>query len=460
MLTSGYGGARGSLSTRLAIAAWAGLMAWTAAAGLEAAEPSRYDLDVELAPARRHVGVSGQVAVHVEEGESNLTFSLYEGFRITRCAIDGHPAAWSRAESGRRIEVQLPDRVSEGFVTLDISYAGQLNELPGWGTPDVEGPFMDDAAGPDRVELALYSAWYPSFGFGPTYDVEIDLAIPKGWIATCIGERTDRDEGSGETKTHWVARAINDIVIIASPRLVTRTVETAAGVVRVHHTRLPESYLLREVRETEQTLLLFIRHLGEASGGATLQHVYSPREWGQGFARPGMIVVSEGRALRALQEDPATSSLYGHAHEAGHFWWRFGYGQGDWINETFAEYFALVAIQNIQGETQFQKALAERRDTAMALPADAPSIAQVRASNEGDGYTIRYMKGALMLDAFRARLGDEAFFKTCRSFYDKIKTKKAGTEDFRAHWRQALGDNDLLSAWLDSPGSTPLPPVE
>jgi hypothetical protein len=32
---------------------------------------------------------------------------------------------------------------------------------------------MDDAAGPDRVELALYSSWYPSFGFGLTYDVTL-----------------------------------------------------------------------------------------------------------------------------------------------------------------------------------------------------------------------------------------------------------------------------------------------
>ena len=31
---------------------------------------------------------------------------------------------------------------------------------------------------PDRVELALYSSWYPSFGFGPTFDVEMDLAFP------------------------------------------------------------------------------------------------------------------------------------------------------------------------------------------------------------------------------------------------------------------------------------------
>ncbi|MGD8894728.1 MAG: hypothetical protein PVJ73_01715 [Acidobacteriota bacterium] len=61
-----------------------------------------------------------------------------------------------------------------------------------------------------------------------------------------------------------------------------------------HPTRLPESYLQRDAREAEQTLLLFSEVLGGGLGDRRLQHVYSPRAWGQGFARPGMIVMSKG----------------------------------------------------------------------------------------------------------------------------------------------------------------------
>jgi hypothetical protein len=42
--------------------------------------------------------------------------------------------------------------------------------------------------------------------------------------------------------------------------------------------------------------------------------------WGQGFARPGLMVMSERRILETLEKDPGTSFLYGHAHEAAHFW--------------------------------------------------------------------------------------------------------------------------------------------
>jgi hypothetical protein len=64
------------------------------------------------------------------------------------------------------------------------------------------------------------------------------------------------------------------------------------------------------------------------------------------------------------------------------------------------------------------------------------------------------------LDPERGRLGDDAFLRACRRFYEKIEGRSVGTSEFRAHWREALGDEELLSAWLDSPGSAPVPPAE
>jgi aminopeptidase N len=167
--------------------------------------------------------------------------------------------------------------------------------------------------------------------------------------------------------------------------------------------------------------------------------------------------MSEGRVLEDLAKEPEISLLYGHAHEAAHFWWRFGSGQGDWINEAFAEYFALIAIREIQGENAFRQALDERRERVRALPADAPALAVVPAFSGGDGYTIRYEKGALMLEAFRSHLGDNAFFDTCRRFYERFNARSAGTDDFRAFWSEALKDDAPLRSWLDSSGRGPVP---
>lgn len=442
----------------------ASLLALVVAGGAppaEAAEPQRYDLDVRLEPHQRQVSVAGHVRVAVGEDEDALSFGLYEAFRIEECRIDGEPASCVRTGSAganpREVTVPLPGGRRDGLVELEIRYAGAIENRPGWGQPGAEGPFMDDSAGPERVELALYSNWYPSFGYGPLFDAEVGLTFPRNWRVTCIGQEKDRRTTAAETTTRWEARSVSDVVIVASPRLRSTDVETAAGRVRIHHTRLPESYLQRDVRETEQTLLLFSETLGVAPGDHVLQHVYSPRDWGQGFARPGMIVMAEGYLLRALQEDPETSFVKGNAHEAAHFWWREGAGQGDWINEAFAEYFALLALRDAQGEEPFRADLEEKRKVVGALPDDAPAIAVVPPDNSGTGYTIRYDKGALMLEAFRERLGDEAFARACRGFYEAIRGQKAGTTEFRAYWKSVLGDDALLSAWLDSPGSGPVP---
>ena len=467
-MTAMHWAMRDRTSKRLGPTLWVLLAMMGLVAPARAAQPRRYELDVRLDPEHRHVAVTGRVSVEVKPGESTLSFRLHETFRIAECAIAGEPARCARVEpdspgnarTSRDVTVPLPEGAAHGLVELEIRYDGAVQNRPGWGQPGAEGPFLDDSAGPDRVELAVYSNWYPSFGYGPVFDVALQVTMPRGWVVTSLGERRGHRESQEETTTRWEARSVSDVLIIASPMLRSKDIETAAGRVRTHHTRLPESYLRREAQETEQTLLLFAEILGEASGSQMLQQVYSPRDWGQGFARPGMIVMAEGRVLRALEEDPGMSFVHGNAHEAAHFWWRGGAGQGDWINEAFAEYFAILAVRAVQGEGPFRDDLAEKRKAVRALPEDAPALAVVPSSNDGHGYTIKYLKGALMLDAFREHLGDDAFFGACRRFYEAIRGGGAGTDEFRAHWRKALRDNEVLSAWLDSPGSGPVPPDE
>jgi hypothetical protein len=109
--------------------------------------------------------------------------------------------------------------------------------------------------------------------------------------------------------------------------------------------------------------------MGRNAGAIKL--VFSPKRKGQGragIARPGMIVTSEGLMLEALAKDPSFSLLQDLAHEIAHFWWNFGEGQGDWINEAFAEYASAVAVEQLVSEEQFQKVLEGYRSTVRALP--------------------------------------------------------------------------------------------
>jgi aminopeptidase N len=170
-----------------------------------------------------------------------------------------------------------------------------------------------------------------------------------------------------------------------------------------------------------------------------------------------MTVFSEGRTLEQLAQNPLASILKGSAHESGHFWWNFGAGQGDWINESFAEYFALLAVKEINGDQAFASELVRCREAVKELPDDAPAISEVPFNNDGNGYTIRYQKGALMLDHLRQVLGDEAFYEASRGFYQKYKNQRIGTDEFRGFWKSALGEEKhWINTWLDSTGAMPV----
>ena len=61
-----------------------------------------------------------------------------------------------------------------------------------------------------------------------------------------------------------------------------------------------------------------------------------------------------------------------------------------------------------------------------------------------------------MLDHFRRLIGDQAFCRASRDFYQQFKEERISTVEFRAFWRKALGKNqEWVSTWLDSRGGLP-----
>jgi aminopeptidase N len=429
--------------------------------------PTAYELEVTIHPESGEIQVDGTVSVELDRADQeSFAFHLHDAFRITSLKVDNIAAEYTFEDetpsritpTSRNINVRLPDGIQDRRVEMSISYHGRLRELPPFGTPESEGPFLDDAISTDRVELAHYSSWYPSFGFGARFETDIEISIPNEWTVACIGKRSAQTESS----VRFTANSADDLVIVASPRFKVQEIDTDSGSVIIYHTRLPERFVLREAEETEQTLRFFTDKIGSHPiSDGIVKHVYSPRKLGQGgYARNGITVSSEGRVLSLLEGNPDASLLRGMAHELGHFWWNFGAGQGDWLNETFAEYFSLLAVREIQGEEAFEAALGQRKDVVAELPVDAPSLATIPASNEGHGYSIRYYKGALMLDHFRRLMGDEAFFDAVHDFYHRNKDKRIGTEEFRAFWTEALdGNREWSTKWLDSKGPSPVGPA-
>jgi aminopeptidase N len=427
-----------------------------------------YRLNVVIDPPSGHIAVRGQVDLPPQAREAqSITFALHETLAVKRLSVNGHEAkfTYQPAEPSflyparRNVAVSLPPDAKQGSIRMEMEYEGQLKELPEFNAYFDGRPAMDDQINARLVELACYSSWYPQVvAFGRPIKIEMEVSLPKGWTAIASGKKVSEAVSGGGAITRWESPRDFDIVIAASPDYQRKNVRLPDAEVEVYFTKLPEKFVTDEATQIADVMKLFTDRLGATTiPGGKARHVFSPKRKGQGragIARAGLIVTSEGLVSEALQKQPDYSLFQDIAHEIAHFWWNFGSGQGDWINEAFAEYFSAVAVEKVNSEEQFAGTLERYRKTVATLPADAPPI--TKASFEGPGFVIRYYKGSLMLDALRREMGDAAFFKASREFFETYRGKGIGAAEFRGFWKQKMGERGtLVDQWLDSPGGLP-----
>ena len=427
-----------------------------------------YNLNVTIDPWMETILVRGDVAVPFSEaGARTVQFALHETFEIKQMSVDGRKSKFSSHRAvptmlhpaRQMVTVNLPSATPAETVHVQLEYVGTLKQIPEFGTTENQKVALDDQINPRLVELANYSSWYPQFfDFGRPIEVHLEVSLPDGWMAICSGRKIEDRVRDGRAVTRWSSLKDTDILITAAPNYKRKVVSGAQGEVEIYSTRLPDEFIAREGGEILAVMNLFSEGLGEPTiASSSIKHVFSPKHKGQGragIARTGMIVTSEGRVLEELAKNPKYSLFQDVAHEIGHFWWNFGAGQGDWINESFAEYSSAIAVEKILSEEQFRKVLEGYRTAVATLSADAPSLATVPA--DGSGFVVRYYKGSLMLHAIREALGDDAFFQAARAFFDSYRDGSIGTVEFRSFWKARLGDRkELVDQWLDSSGGLP-----
>ncbi|HVN21616.1 MAG TPA: M1 family aminopeptidase [Dongiaceae bacterium] len=429
--------------------------------------PVSYDLKVSIEPAQGTIAVRGNIGVPTAPGARSLQFALHETFAIQKLTVNGQAVKFSFRPgdtspifpANKNVIVNLPRNSPTGKAQLEIEYGGKLKEIPEFGASDNQKQAMDDQINSRLVELANYSVWYPRFFvYGHPIETSLEVSLPKGWLAICSGKKLDDRDENGRTVTRWSSAQDTDILITAAPNYKGKVIPLEDGQIAIYYTQLPEAFIDREGGEIAAVMNQFTQGIGKTTiPSGTIKLVFSPKRKGQGragIARPGMIVTSEGRMLEGLAADPNFSLLQDLAHEIAHFWWNFGAGQGDWINEAFAEYSSAFVVGQVVSQEQFQKVLDGYRKEVRELPADAPSLAKVPF--DGSGFVVRYYKGSLMLDAIRQAMGDAAFGPAVREFFQTYTGKSIGTAEFRSFWKGKLGEKkDLIDVWLDSGGGSP-----
>ncbi|MDD3721688.1 MAG: M1 family aminopeptidase [Lutibacter sp.] len=148
------------------------------------------------------------------------------------------------------------------------------------------------------------------------------------------------------------------------------------------------------------------------------------------------------------------------AHEIVHQWFGNSASEIDWphlwLSEGFANYFTSLYILETQGEDAFQERIKTARETVLnyykkkQTPViDAGNTDLMSLLNPNS-----YEKAAWVLHMLRKKLGDDAFWKGIRTYYEKFKFQNASSNDFKNVMAEVSGENldTFFTQWLQKSG--------
>jgi aminopeptidase N len=148
------------------------------------------------------------------------------------------------------------------------------------------------------------------------------------------------------------------------------------------------------------------------------------------------------------------------AHEIAHQWFGDSVTESTWadlwLSEGFATYFAGLFIERHEGEDAFREYMQDAAASYFAFEKqrnapihDTETLDLMKLLNPNN-----YEKGAWVLHMLRERIGDEAFFKGLRDYYNSHRDANATTEDLRSALEKSSGGNlkQFFGRWIYGKG--------
>lgn len=147
-----------------------------------------------------------------------------------------------------------------------------------------------------------------------------------------------------------------------------------------------------------------------------------------GYFRKGYFVI--------VEPDKMSSILPLVAHELSHYWWSTARpDEEEWLNESFAEYSALMAIRKLQGTARFLQLMEEKKkrveranEKVKQSGGKVPAVYRAGKKRPNQfNFIATYFKGPILLEELEASLGEEHFARLLRAV---ANTRVSSTQDF------------------------------
>ena len=439
----------------LLLASW---LAWLPAA-LAAVAPATLRLVVELDPGLGELQVEAVLRVP----EAGYRFVLHESLQPQAASADGRVLPLRAAGSRGALRAWRVD--APAGAELRLRYGGRLPALEQARDHREVLQAMPPMASPAGSFLSSGSGWYPRPA--ELFAYEVDLVVRGGQPALVAGRlaHEQRPSAAGEPyRARFVFEHPTDgIDLMAGPWLVRERLATQADgrALRLRtyfpaaldaEAGLAEAYLADSQRYIER----YAAQIG-AYPFTEFSVVASPLP--TGFGMPTLTYIGE----QVLRLPFIRASSLGH--EVLHNWWGNGvlvdYARGNWSEglTTFMADYAYKAEESAAAAREMR--LGWLRDFA-ALPAGAHApLAEFRSRTHGAAAAVGYGKAAMVFVMLQDEIGEDAFARGIRLFWERERFRVAGWDALRAAFEESAGRSlqGFFQQWLELPGG-PAPRIE
>jgi len=419
----------------------------------------QHRMEIRLSPDTSEIRVKDRIQIpdHMRNAKEpvQLDFYLHAGLAVsgvqdaTLEADANEVALKSRPISIRHYTVTVPP----GQDVFTLQYGGQIHHA-------VQGPGQEysrsfgstpGVISPEGVFLASASAWYPHFG-DALVSFQLDIQVPSGWDVVSQGSLV-RENGASETQhVVWEEQQPQDDIYLIAAKF-QRYTQSAGAVNAMVYLRSADQPLAQKYLDaTAQYIAMYNKLIGPYpySKFALVENF-----WETGYGMPSFTLLGS----KVIRLPFILHSSY--PHEILHNYWGNGvfvdYAKGNWA-EGLTAYLAdhLVNEQRGKGE-EYRRDVLQKYADFVGKEKDFPVIRFV-SRHSASSEAVGYGKTMLFFHMLRLELGDDAFTKTLRRFYQQFKFQQATFADLLATFNTSTGKDltQRFEQWVHRTGAPDL----
>jgi aminopeptidase N len=433
-----------------------------------------YIIHVAVTPQNHQLKAQARVKFTALEDLNIATFELHNALRPTRVIdTNGQALPTERVSSDSTVRISLPATLTKGSSdTLIFEYEGEIQSGDDSPVPGLKLAYVGDP-----ITYLLYAGrWFPMVGYGTNrFTATISVSVPAGYTVIASGKQSaapgEVQEKVSASRKGQPADTLTRLATPSGGQTLTFTYEERPS--------FPGTVIIGKFVQTKSTegglninVYTTPEHKAAATNYADLatkEFFYFTTLYGPPYNQNLSVVELPDDTVPSAWA-PEIAALAGHhftekgnyrllANMISHQWFGTMLSPATkndwWITDGGARYSEALYVEHVAGEAGFQEVTKDMSVGALAYVSVPLADVGRLDSFSPEFQSLVTDKGGMILAMLGWVIGEQAYDKTMRTFFEHYSGKSVTVDDFRKVAEEASGQqlNWFFTQWLDSTGA-------